>query len=365
MNDSVDTFRRYVHFDGLRAIAVAMVMYEHWIFVARDHDTCNKWYDYLFRISLGYFGVTIFFVLSGFLITGILIKGQGLEGRAKSRFLRAFYLRRSLRIFPVYFLLILVAAWLVKGSCREDFLWLALYGTNILVFLKQSWIGPPSHLWTLAVEEQFYLVLPILVLFFARNLRQFLVGVLIFSFIYRLGFTLFLPDVKFPEILPIVSMQALVIGGLLALPGGDKDVLYRIAQPLALLLPLFFLLAMFRPSGAIFNHPIIGIVGGYSVVGFSVVLVAKAMKGYRGPLGAFFDLRAIRYLGLISYGLYLYHNFAAWGWGLISRNTGFPYDTLDFAWQVPLNAMLTVSIAILSWEIVERPLNGLKRFFPY
>ena len=360
MSDAVLRVRRYAHFDGLRAVAVAMVMYHHWVFAYVKEATCAPWDRCVLKIPIGGLGVAIFFVLSGFLITDILLKGQGLVGRERLRFLRAFYFRRSLRIFPVYYFLITVAALLALSPFRADFYWLAGYATNVLVFVKQRWIGMASHLWTLAVEEQFYLLLPLVVVFFARGLRRFLVGLVLFGMVYKLIGAIFFPEIEFLGILPLVSMDALAVGGILALRSADETFVCRIAPRLAWMLLLYYPLAALGLS-----NPVVEVVAGYAVLGFAVVVVKQAQSGYRGLFGVFFDLRSVRYLGVISYGLYLYHNLAGWGVTQLTQLAGFSLATHGLYWSVGLQALLTVVVAALSWELIERPINGLKRFFPY
>lgn len=145
--------------DGLRALAAVAVVLHH-----------NLWRDGALgeiraAAHLGEAGVRLFFVLSGFLITGILLRARGSNGA-----LRAFYARRFLRIFPLYYLVVVAVAAMGQPLMREELGWNLAYLENFSVAARGGFPGPPvSHLWTLSVEEQFYLLWPLVVLFAPRR----------------------------------------------------------------------------------------------------------------------------------------------------------------------------------------------------
>jgi len=161
--------RRHVPaLDGLRAIAVTSVI----VFHARSSGGGHA-YEWI--ASAGWIGVDLFFVLSGFLITGILLEAKG-----KPRFFRTFYLRRTLRIFPLYYAVLvaclLIAPHFVETDPRilHEQGWLWTYTTNINVLrhggmiYTSGWLSL-THFWSLAIEEQFYLVWPLLVYLLPRR----------------------------------------------------------------------------------------------------------------------------------------------------------------------------------------------------
>jgi peptidoglycan/LPS O-acetylase OafA/YrhL len=152
--------------DTLRCFAVLGVLVSHlwwqsplpWIFAP---------------LSWGHMGVQLFFVLSGFLITGILLDGRRRvdAGETTPRFFaRQFYARRFLRIFPVYYLTLVVLVALDFGRVRDFAPILFGYVSNLYVSVTGEWIGHFSHLWSLAVEEQFYVVWPFLILLLPRRM---------------------------------------------------------------------------------------------------------------------------------------------------------------------------------------------------
>jgi peptidoglycan/LPS O-acetylase OafA/YrhL len=114
--------------------------------------------DYL---TLGLLAVRLFFVLSGFLITGILLGYRRDEPKTA---LKRFYSRRILRIFPIYYLTLFVALALQVRPIQQGAIWHLTYTSNFIAPFHPEWMGPASHFWTLAVEEQFYLVWPCIML---------------------------------------------------------------------------------------------------------------------------------------------------------------------------------------------------------
>jgi peptidoglycan/LPS O-acetylase OafA/YrhL len=130
--------------DGLRAIAVGLVLVEHYA----PGNFVN-------RFSPGGFGVKLFFTLSGFLITRILIEYRTSE--TPTRAAQQFYWHRFLRLAPALYAAILGAALLGIANMRQDWWIHGLYLTNFKVFIDGHW-GPATHFWSLAVEEQFYII---------------------------------------------------------------------------------------------------------------------------------------------------------------------------------------------------------------
>jgi peptidoglycan/LPS O-acetylase OafA/YrhL len=142
--------------DSLRAIAVILVVINHWV---PSSHIINK-------LPNGAIGVDIFFVLSGFLISKILFDSRNnvdLITIPKSVLIKNFYVRRALRIFPIYYLTIFTLLFFSKSTGTDiasSFVYFATYTSNFYFFNIKDWDGMISHLWSLAVEEQFYLIWP-------------------------------------------------------------------------------------------------------------------------------------------------------------------------------------------------------------
>ncbi len=146
--------------DTLRAFAVTAVLIRHF------------WPELQPGLDLGARGVHLFFVLSGFLITGILLRSRALvedSGRGTGLAIRRFYIRRFLRIFPIYYLVLAVTWALGFPDVRSGIVWHLAYGSNILFAIENQWPPTTAHLWSLSVEEQFYLIWPLLMLLVPRR----------------------------------------------------------------------------------------------------------------------------------------------------------------------------------------------------
>ena len=191
--------------DGLRAFAILPVLYTHF------------WND---DNWLGSAGVFLFFVLSGYLITGILLRS-----RTKPSALQNFYIRRFLRIAPIYYVTLGLACLIHLPGIRQTFLWHFFYLSNVLFTLKNSWTSPwyTAHLWTLSVEEQFYLVWPFLILFLpSKAIKPVVWSTIIASIIYQLGAYWFFGFgyIRRWDIALLLLLDKLGLGALLALEGG-------------------------------------------------------------------------------------------------------------------------------------------------
>ncbi len=139
--------------DGLRALAVLAVVLEHFgpVHLAE-------------LVHPGRLGVRLFFVLSGFLITGILLEARAAGGPAATgSILRAFFVRRALRLLPLFYVVLAISC-VFSPSVREGWLWHATYQTNHYIAILGGWPTAFAHAWSLAVEEQFYLVWPWIIL---------------------------------------------------------------------------------------------------------------------------------------------------------------------------------------------------------
>ncbi len=343
-----------VQLDGLRALAIGSVMLFHYT-AGANHALDEGW-----TIFAG-MGVTLFFVLSGFLITGILLKCRDdvLAGRSSVPWsLRQFYVRRFLRIFPAFYLVIAIA-FLFARQNRGSLWWHAAYLSNFY-FAKQGIMrGPLSPFWSLAVEEQFYLVWPLVVLLTPPKRLPMVLLILIGG---SVAWRLVASCAGFNEIaigaLPMGCLDALGIGALLAAAGAHRHRFERLGLRLGSVLWVALVLAHLL-------HPIPRVELVYSrtiVAFFSVGLVAGAARGLGGLFGRFLQAGPIVYIGTISYGLYLYHN-------LTPRFLPHVLSRLGFApvgWlYVAVLIAGTIAVATLSWFLYEYPINGLKRFFPY
>ena len=330
--------------DGLRAVAVAAVAWSHWE------------RPYQFGIPFGS-GVHLFYVLSGFLITGILLRVRDEADRVGA--LQSFYIRRALRIFPAFYLTLALAYWADIPIVRDSMAWHVAYLSNVFTFVRGEWPGSISHFWSLAVEEQFYLVWPWLIVFAPR---AWLTPGIVIAIVIGPAFRLWLAAQGFREsmigILTPGCLDSLGVGALLATaaPALRTAVLPAAAIP-------FIGIQMAQSLGVNVPPAAIAIKGTLQALVFGW-LVLRAAEGFRGVTGRVLSSGPVLYLGRISYGVYLAHGFA----GAIAATL---FALLGLSWPAPepwrfvILCAVTVGSAALSWHLMERPVNGLKVFFPY
>lgn len=340
--------KRLPQMDGLRALSVGAVAWEHWRAV---------WY-HSSVIPYGELGVDTFFVISGFLITGILLDNRS-EAK-KLLTLKQFYIRRILRIFPLFYATLAVTSLLQADGISQSWVWLASYSGNFFFYLH-GWLGQISHFWSLAVEEQFYLFWPLLMVFLPR---RFLLPAILCSIIaapmFESGMNHLYPQYSADILMPS-CMDALGIGALLAYGMRQKFAMKRLARGLLLFGIAGFALCKF--SGAL--QPFARM-GEDCVLGW---LVYSAAEGFQGPFGWLLECAPINYLGKISYGLYVIHNFAVTICVNLIMMLGHPAWVsahYHLPWfRIPAFVMVTVGLASLSWHWFEKPINDWKRKFPY
>ena len=330
--------------DGIRAVAIGFVLLEHFstrpIFVA---------------IGIGGIGVRMFFVLSGFLITRILLDYR-VKGIAPADAARQFYWRRLLRLSPPYYLAIAAGAALGIAGMRQIWWVHCLYLSNFYAL----WIGhwyPGSHLWSLSVEEQFYLLwfLVVMVLprrFFLPVVCCCIIGAPLYrAFIMLSGFNPLAAYAMLPA-----AMDALALGALLAYlvmaprPGKVQAVLSD-ARFLALSIAAVAAMYVFPMSSAPFGviQPSI-----LNLAAASFIWISAAPR--KNWLVDWLGLWPLRHIGRISYGIYIVHQFIPMVLKKylpgIDLSIHSPYPGIL---RMAILVALSVMAAEISWFLVERP----------
>jgi peptidoglycan/LPS O-acetylase OafA/YrhL len=347
--------------DTLRAIAVVLVIISHWF--SQDHFL-NRYTDN------GVLGVTLFFVLSGYLITGILLKSKSSieKGGSIKEALKTFYVRRALRIFPVYYLLLLVLLLFNIANIKESFLWHFFYLSNVHAWYTSRFPGWLSHFWSLSVEEQFYLFWPAIVLFIPRSkLIPFFITSIILSTVFRVFVSS--PPFHFERFLLPGSFDSFCIGGLLAFgQQGSKNWYTWTRSNLSKLFILSF--GLFLAYHAIqkkLEKPSSDYVflGSYFLIistMFGLVIMKCSIGVKNRFLKPVLNNKFLIYLGKISYGLYLYHNFIPYFY-----NLELPEFLGPFTMYVvqSLRFIILLVLATFSWYVIEKPLLKFKKRFDY
>lgn len=332
--------------DGLRAVLVLLVV--------------------LYHAGLplpGDLGVTGFFVLSGFLITWLLIREHEHSGSIS---LRGFYLRRSLRIFPAYFLFVgaSVAADAVLGGLAGRWAPLDLMAAlTYTVNYRNAFLGhdhPIAHAWSLAVEEQFYLVWPLLFMLFHRRVKvvKWLSAAIAAAIVWRaVLYVGFGASSHYIYNAFDTRFDALAIGCLLAYVCQDGQ-FQRVSAAFAARwyfpLPVILLLYTSRVAFDGHWHYTAGFAADAALIG--VLLVQLMQLSDRGPWRWLNSRLAVR-LGTISYPIYLWHLLGLGSADNILGGRG------GWAAQLVLGLVVTLVLAVSSYNFVEKPFLRLKGRF--
>ena len=357
--------------DGVRAIAILMVIVYHSVNGLPGMTRAQSFF--LDLTGAGWVGVDLFFVLSGFLITGILM-----DSRTSNHALRNFYARRVLRIVPVYVAFLLFSLWIAAplgtssaaevAQLRQTQAWFWTYTENVLVALR-SWDAtsfPMAHLWSLAVEEQFYLVWPLAVLLLSpAALKRGAIICIVMAELFRFALIQRGADGTVVFVMLPTRMDSLAAGAFLACAYRDPVLWPRVLQARKYLaagaaLCLVALLLFFHTIDKL--APLDQLVAFPAFVALGAVVVASAASGcawLSGPV--------LRFIGKISYGMYVWHLVVM---RLILTQVSVPDTTAAPAWWLFYAIMVfgtvcgTVLFALVSWHIIERPFLALKRFVP-
>lgn len=342
--------------EGLRGVAILFILACHYI---------GNSFSFL------WIGVDLFFVLSGFLITRIL-----LNTTSNNKYFINFYIRRALRIFPLYYftlvIFILVIPRLFTTTNFEylinDQLWFWLYSQNI-IFARDGWPGESSfvlsHFWSLAIEEQFYIIWPLILYMFRHNALRLIYLILVLIFVaVACRMAIFNTDPSFYVLLP-TRMDSLLIGSLCAVMAGvNRAVLVKCARfiiwPSVFCITIVFL---FSENRSYSNDFFAGC--GYTILAILFASVLVLSYKSNGLLNSFLRNRVFTYFGRYSYGIYVFHFPIYW----LLRPT--ILNALNFIHADHLGKivaavallMITLLISMLSYNFYEKPFLLLKSKF--
>jgi len=346
-------------FDGLRGIAILIVLLAHL--------TSLQGFEFARLFQYGRTGVDLFFVLSGFLITGILLDTKELPGYFKN-----FYARRALRIWPPYyailFLFFILFPLLFPGHLfftgKNTWPYFVTYTQNLFFHYERS--IPLGPTWSLAVEEQYYMFwAPVVFLFGRKSLRDILLGMIVFSFCFRVISFFRGAPLDFVHNFTLCRLEPLAAGGLAALwLRSEKCTPVKWARGgmIALTIGLAgvaIALVDWGVESPIFSYP-------FLASAFAGMLALSLTADPANTLvGRFLTQRWLTYTGRISYGVYLIHVPIFMGVDIAARRIWGTahYSGMRQALMICAAFAAVYAVASISWFCFERPILRLKEYF--
>jgi peptidoglycan/LPS O-acetylase OafA/YrhL len=333
--------------------------------------------------SMGWAGVDVFFVLSGFLITSILLRTKKEEG-----YFKKFYMRRILRIFPLYYITItfvFIAIPLFNPTRTAEVLanmpWYYLYMANWgFAFSRITDSLNIGLTWSLAIEEQFYFVWPLIVYFLNSKKLAILSVILILSslmirvglFSFNVNPLNFINASDYSEFFyhaTFTRFDSLILGALIAIAFESnwwKGVLKLASIPVFFItLGLVGYLASLHPTSPLWDNPPMYIYGFTLIaLGAGGVVVMVTTFAENNPIRGLFRNRVLIFFGKYSYAIYIFHRLAIqWLEDIFRKNlnTGLP------AWLLfdVLSLVIPIIMALISWNLLENPILNLKKYFEY
>jgi peptidoglycan/LPS O-acetylase OafA/YrhL len=365
----------YPQLDGIRGLAILMVIIYH--FIAISPLPQNSFEKVIFILAKsGWIGVDLFFVLSGFLITGILI-----SNKQRNRYFINFYGRRILRIFPLYYLVLLIF-FVAIPLCvdklphqlklmQDNQVWFWTYLSNWYVAFSGDFNNTSGgYFWSLAVEEQFYIIWPILI--YKLNIRSFrrgCIALFIFNFCLRnlllfLGFST--PTVYAAT---ITHMDGLLIGSWLSTvirePGYSEQFRPVLNKSAFISFLLMVVILIYQQTFNFWDFLVSSLVYSLLAILFTAT-VSECMVINNGYLAVFFQNRYLRTMGKYSYAMYILHVPVSRGLkDIVYKSIFISNLPLPVRWGFFLisASAITYFSAYISWHCFEKHFLKLKVHF--
>lgn len=336
--------------DGLRAISIILVLYDHIVIISGK----NIFPEFLQVFINGKSGVDLFFLISGFLITSILLKEYSSVGKID---LKRFYIRRSFRIFPAYYFLLLVyfimqyldLVYINKSTWISSIFYLRQ-------FFGSGWLT--AHFWSLSVEEIFYILFPPILIHSLKSRKQWLSSVFLFLFLFGLPISRFLIlefDLKISPLSFFFRGEAILVGVFIGL---NREWLLSSILKFRSIWILLFLLGIL----SIYSELLMGLkfvelkyilnlfLPQIKVVFFALlfIIILNLKKGF---IYYVLNSRIFVFVGLISYSIYLW------------QQVYFSKIINDLNINIILRVICIFLTSLVSFYFIEKPINRLKNKF--
>ena len=357
--------------DGVRGLAILLVMMHHGFASSFTVQTLGEKIFKLAVGSYGWVGVDLFFVLSGFLITGVLLDAKG-----RANYFSAFYMRRVLRIFPIYYVslvifflvLPLLFTSLVPAFPLREIPWYLGYAVNYQLAIKT----PLGHFWSLCIEEQFYLIWPLLVWLLARRaLVRVSVALILLPLLLRVGGYFGGLRLEVLHYWLIMRIDALIYGALIAI-GSRSPGLHALRKPMqwivggsGIILAGLFAITRGFPRCALTETVGLSVVEMFFAATLVLILTASPSSLWTKTFSSNFLTK----LGKYSYALYIFN------WPIVDWLRGRLWQMDETLPRIAGSqicsailfcigtALLTYLCALVSWHLLEKHFLRLKRYF--
>jgi peptidoglycan/LPS O-acetylase OafA/YrhL len=370
VNSSKTIGRSHLHIpglDGLRGVAILAVICAHF---GGGHSSAHGVVQFLSNFAeTGWIGVDLFFVLSGFLITGILLDTADQKKR-----IRNFYVRRTLRIFPLFYgvlLGLLLLTPVLHLHWKTGHLLFFFFLTNMIPILAPG-LPPPSngvflvHLWSLAVEEQFYLLWPFIVWLMKDRdkLLRVSIGIIILALILRIVLVFESTNSFIVYTILPTRADSLICGGVLALLVRTSSTLLTLVK---WILPVSAMLvvSIFIIAGSGSHATPIVATAGYTII--AILCSCIVYRSYQGVglIAQISNQSWLRFFGRYSYGLYIYHGL------LVTLMLPLLYPTQRLVHSTSFGGILytvialglSLALAMASYHFIEAPILKYKKRF--
>ena len=356
----------FPHLDLIRFIAAFMIVMLH------SYDAWHNWFaktqetfvsgipmanSFMKNLAVG---VDIFFLISGFLITYILLEEKKRTGKIN---ILKFMARRSLRILPLYFLIIIIAPFLISwiGKTEPNYWPTILFVNNFQTINTTLWVYPFSHFWSICIEEHFYLVWPFVIAFIPK--KWFLNTcflLIVCSILFRLYAFYYSDHAWYNLYLHTLSrIDVIVIGAIGAYFFSIKPFNLKLTKTVRICLITLIVIALSIESTSLLNSPFLAAFKKYIYVAlFSLLLLDYNFNpNFKHLLP---NKSFIHYLGKVSYGIYMFSNLINI---IIIKKIILVYDIQNIYLFFFLSISLSLIIPIISYELFEKHILKLSKYF--
>ena len=306
------------------------------------------------------FGVDVFFLISGFLITYLLMRERQTYGRID---FKKFYMRRLLRIWPLYFFAIALSPFIISwlGETPPDYIPNLLFYNNFHAIHTEAWTYPFAHFWSICIEEHFYVIWPLIIAFVPIKKLPSAFGILIFfSVMFRAGLMIYDRTPWWPLFMNTFSrMDALVLGSLFGYMHSIKPLKVKVPGTVRILLYLLFLFVFTVDIYTSWDNIFLACFKKY----FYMLIAGFAMMNYLFNPDAKLVMKKkniFHYFGKISYGIYIYHNIFL---AIVIKKIMLNYNLHNMYLYFLIMFAGSIIIPIISYELYEKWFLKLKARF--